>query len=136
MLQPKRRKYRKEFRGRLKGKAKSRTTVDFGEYGLKVIERGRIKAAAIEAARKKITYITKRSGKYWVRIFPDLPITSKPSGVKMGGGKGAVDHYEAKVRPGTIIFELSGVDEQTAREAFDKASHKLPVKTRFVAKYQ
>ncbi len=134
MLQPKRRKYRKEFRGKLKGKAKSRTSVDFGEYGLKAIERGRITARALEAARKKITFVTQRSGKYWIRVFPHKPVTSKPSGVKMGSGKGAVDHYEAKVRPGTILFELGGVDEQTAREAFYKAAHKLPIKTKFVTK--
>lgn len=134
MLQPKRRKYRKEFRGRLKGKAKSRTTVDFGEYGLKAVERGRITARALEAARKKITFATKRSGKYWIRVFPHQPMTAKPTGVKMGSGKGAISHYEAKVRPGTIIFELGGVDEATAREAFYKAAHKLPVKTKFVTK--
>jgi large subunit ribosomal protein L16 len=134
MLQPRRRKYRKEFRGRLKGKAKSRTRVDFGEYGLKAIERGRIKATALEAARKKITFVTQRTGKYWVRVFPHKPVTSKPVGVKMGSGKGAVEYYEARVRPGTIIFELGGVDEATARQAFRKAAHKLPVKTKFVIK--
>jgi large subunit ribosomal protein L16 len=134
MLQPRRRKYRKEFRGRLKGKAKSRTRVDFGEYGLKAIERGRIKATALEAARKKITFVTQRTGKYWVRVFPHKPVTSKPVGVKMGSGKGAVEYYEARVRPGTIIFELGGVDEETARQAFRKAAHKLPVKTKFVVK--
>lgn len=134
MLQPRRRKYRKEFRGRLKGKAKSRTRVDFGEYGLKAIERGRIKATALEAARKKITFVTQRTGKYWVRVFPHKPVTSKPVGVKMGSGKGAVEYYEARVKPGTIIFELGGVDEATARQAFRKAAHKLPVKTKFVIK--
>jgi large subunit ribosomal protein L16 len=136
MLQPRRRKYRKDFRGRHKGKAKSRTTVDFGEYGLKAVERGRIKARALEAARKKITFVTQRTGKYWVRVFPHNPVTGKPSGVKMGSGKGAVDHYEAKIRPGTIIFELGGVDEETARQAFYKAAHKLPVKTKFVKKHR
>ena len=134
MLQPKRRKYRKDFRGRNKGIAKSRTTVDFGEYGLKAVERGRVRAHALEAARKKITFVTKRSGKYWIRVFPDRTFTTKPAGVKMGGGKGAVTHYEAKVRPGTIIFELSGVTEQVAREALAKAAHKLPMKTKFVTK--
>ncbi len=134
MLQPRRRKYRKEFRGKLKGKAKSRTRVDFGEYGLKAIERGRIKATALEAARKKITFVTQRTGKYWVRVFPHKPVTGKPVGVKMGSGKGAVEYYEARVRPGTIIFELGGVDEETARQAFRKAAHKLPVKTKFVVK--
>ncbi|HQM16041.1 MAG TPA: 50S ribosomal protein L16 [Candidatus Woesebacteria bacterium] len=134
MLQPKRRKYRKEFRGRNKGVAKTRTSIDFGEYGLKAVERGRIESKALEAARKKITFMTKRTGKYWVRVFPDLPVTKKPIGVKMGSGKGAVDHYEVKVRPGTVLFELSGVDEKLAREAFLKAAYKLPIKTRFVCK--
>lgn len=134
MLQPKRRKFRKEFRGRNKGIAKSRTTVDFGEYGLKAVERGRIQARALESARKKITFVTKRSGKYWIRVFPDHPVSKKPVGVKMGSGKGATDHYQVKIRPGTILFELSGVDEQTAREAFSKAACKLPLKTKFVTK--
>jgi large subunit ribosomal protein L16 len=134
MLQPKRRKYRKEFRGRHKGVASRGTKVDFGDFGLKAVERGRIKAQALEAARKKITYVTQRSGKYWVRVFPQQPMTSKPAGVKMGSGKGAVSHYEAKVKPGTMLFELGGVDEATARSAFNKAAHKLPVKTKFVIK--
>jgi large subunit ribosomal protein L16 len=134
MLQPKRRKYRKEFRGRNKGIAKSRTSVDFGDFGLKAVERGRVQARALEAARKKITYVTKRSGKYWIRVFPDQPVTQKPVGVKMGSGKGAIDHYQVKIRPGTILFELGGVDEQTARDAFKKAAHKLPLKTKFVTK--
>ena len=134
MLQPKRRKYRKEFRGKLRGNASNCTTVDFGEFGLKAVERGRIKAQALEAARKKITFVTQRSGKYWVRIFPHQPMTSKPAGVKMGSGKGAVSHYEVKIRPGTMLFELGGVDETTARLAFDKAAHKLPIKTKFVIK--
>jgi len=134
MLQPKRRKYRKEFRGRHKGLATRGTSIDFGKFGLKAVERGRIKAQAIEAARKKITFVTQRSGKYWVRIFPHTPMTSKPAGVKMGGGKGAIHHYEVKVRPGAILFELGGVDEATARLAFHKAAYKLPVKTKFVIK--
>ncbi len=134
MLQPKRRKYRKEFRGRHKGTASRGTKLDFGDYGLKAVERGRIKAQSLEAARKKITFVTQRSGKYWIRVFPHQPMTSKPAGVKMGSGKGAISHYEAKVKPGTILFELGGVDEATARTAFNKASHKLPVKTKFVIK--
>ena len=134
MLQPKRSKYRKEFRGRHKGVASRGTKVDFGEFGLKAVERGRIKAQALEAARKKITFVTQRSGKYWIRVFPQQPMTSKPAGVKMGGGKGAVSHYEAKIKPGTMLFELGGVDEATARSAFSKAAHKLPVKTKFVIK--
>lgn len=134
MLQPKRSKYRKEFRGRHKGVASRGTKVDFGEFGLKAVERGRIKAQALEAARKKITFVTQRSGKYWIRVFPQQPMTSKPAGVKMGGGKGAISHYEAKIKPGTMLFELGGVDEATARSAFSKAAHKLPVKTKFVIK--
>lgn len=134
MLQPRRRKYRKDFRGRNKGVAKSRTSVDFGEYGLKAVERGRIKATALEAARKKITFATKRTGKYWVRVFPDHSVSQKPVGVKMGSGKGAVDHYQVKIRPGTVLFELGGVEESVARDAFAKAAHKLPIKTKFVTK--
>ncbi len=134
MLQPRRRKYRKEFRGKLKGKAQRGTTVDFGDYGLKAVERGRIKARALEAARKKITFVTQRTGKYWVRVFPHQPMSTKPAGAKMGGGKGAISHYEAKVKPGVILFELGGVDEATARSAFRKAAHKLPIKTKFVVK--
>jgi large subunit ribosomal protein L16 len=134
MLQPKRRKYRKEFRGRHKGQASRGTSIEFGQYGLKAVERGRIKSQALEAARKKITFVTQRSGKYWVRVFPHTPMTLKPVGVKMGGGKGAISHYEVKVKPGTVIFELGGVDEATARSAFYKAAHKLPVKTKFIVK--
>ncbi len=134
MLQPRRRKYRKEFKGKLRGKAKSRTSVDFGEFGLKALTGGRLSARELEAARKKITFVTKRSGKYWIRVFPHHPVTQKPSGVKMGSGKGAVDHYIAKVRPGTILFELSGVPKELAKSAFCKAGHKLSVKTKFVTK--
>lgn len=132
MLQPKRRKYRKEFRGKLKGAAGRGTELAFGKFGLKTVESGRINAREIEAARKKITFSTKRTGKYWVRIFPHKPVTQKPSGVKMGGGKGAVDHYEARVRAGAVLFELDGVEEKVARQAFTKAAHKLSVKTKFI----
>jgi large subunit ribosomal protein L16 len=134
MLQPRRRKYRKEFRGKIKGKANRGTTLAFGEYGLKVVEGGRLRAREIEAARKKITFVTKRTGKYWVRVFPHKPITQKPQGVKMGSGKGEVDHYEAVVRAGRIIFELGGVEEAVAREAFTKAAHKISLKTKFITR--
>lgn len=134
MLQPRRRKYRKEFRGTIKGKAKGGTTVDFGDYGLKVLEGGRLTAREIEAARKKITHVTRRTGKYWIRVFPHKPVSNKPSGVKMGSGKGAVDHYEAVVKAGKVIFELGGVEEEIAREAFNKAAHKISLKTKFITK--
>ncbi len=134
MLQPKRRKYRKEFKGKNRGLAYRGSEIAFGEYALKAMETGRLSAREIEAARKKITYMTKRAGKYWIRVFPHKPVTQKPLGVKMGSGKGAVEYYEARVKPGRILFELDGVDEATAREAFRKAAHKLSVKTKFIKK--
>lgn len=134
MLQPKKAKYRKQFRGKRRGTAQRGTTVVFGEYGLKATSRGWVSAREIEAARKKITYMTKRSGKYWVRIFPDKPVTSKPVGVKMGSGKGAIDKYVAVIKPGMVLFELGGVTEDVAKDAFRKAGHKLSVLTTFVAK--
>ena len=134
MLQPKKAKYRKQFRGKRRGLATRGSQIAFGEYGLKAVSRGWISARQIEAARKKITYMTKRSGKYWVRIFPDKPVTGKPVGVKMGSGKGAVDSYVAVVKPGTVLFELAGVTEDVARDAFRKAGHKLSVETVFVEK--
>ncbi|MEA2056958.1 MAG: 50S ribosomal protein L16 [Patescibacteria group bacterium] len=134
MLQPKRRKYRKEFRGTSKGKACRGTSIAFGKYGLKIIESGRLKAKEIEAARKKITFVTQRTGKYWIRVFPHKPATKKPQGVKMGSGKGEIDHYVAVIRAGKIIFELGGVTEEMARTAFRKAAHKLSLKTKFVKK--
>lgn len=134
MLQPRKETYRKQFRGKMRGTAQRGTTVAFGEYGLQAISRGWVSARQIEAARKKITFMTKRDGKYWVRIFPHKPITSKPVGVKMGSGKGAVQEHVAVVRPGSILFELSGVTEETAKLAFVKAGHKLSVKTAIVKK--
>ena len=134
MLQPKKSKYRKQFRGKMRGTAQRGTTIAFGSYGLQATTRGWVSSRQIEAARKKITFMTKRDGKYWIRIFPHKPITSKPVGVKMGSGKGAIDQHVAVVRPGTILFELSGVSEEVARLAFVKASHKLSVKTIFVKK--
>ncbi|MBU0974547.1 50S ribosomal protein L16 [Patescibacteria group bacterium] len=134
MLQPKKEKYRKQFRGKMRGIAQRGTDVAFGEFGLQAITRGWVSARQIEAARKKITFMTKRDGKYWIRVFPHKPITSKPVGVKMGSGKGAIQEHVAVVRPGSILFELSGVSEEIARLAFVKAGHKLSVKTVFVKK--
>ncbi len=134
MLQPRKSKFRKAFRGKNRGKAIRGVTLAFGEYGLRATTSGHIAAKQIEAARKKITFVTKRLGKYWVKIFPHKPVTLKPVGVKMGSGKGAIDHYEAVVKQGMILFEISGVTEDMAKEAFTKAGHKLSVKTTFVKK--
>jgi large subunit ribosomal protein L16 len=134
MLQPKKSKFRKQFRGHRRGVASRGTTVAFGEFGLKATTSGWVSARQIEAARKKITYATKRAGKYWMRVFPSKPVTKKPVGVKMGSGKGDIDRYVAVVKPGTVLFEISGVPEQAAREAFAKAGHKLAVKTAFIVK--
>jgi len=118
----------------MRGVASKGTTVVFGEFGLQSIARGWVSSKQIEAARKKITFMTKRDGKYWIRIFPHKPITSKPVGVKMGSGKGAIDQHVAVIRPGTVLFELGGVTEEVARTAFTKAGHKLSVKTIFIKK--
>lgn len=134
MLQPKKTKFRKQFRGKMRGKALRGSQLAFGEFGLKAIGRGWISARQIEAARKKITHVTKRSGKYWIRVFPDKPITSKPVGVKMGSGKGEIKEYVATVLPGTILFELGGVTEDLAKEALRKAGHKISVKTQIIEK--
>jgi large subunit ribosomal protein L16 len=134
MLQPKKRKYRKCFRGKNRGVATRGTEVVFGDYGLKALEHGRLSDRELEAARKKITFATKKVGKYWFRVFPHRPVTKKPVGVKMGSGKGDIDHYVAVVKPGAILFEIGGVTLETAREAFAKAGHKLSVKTILVAK--
>lgn len=134
MLQPKKSKYRKQFRGKNRGKAQRGSSVSFGEYGLKAMTAGWISSRQIEAARKKITFATKRTGKYWVKVFPHKPITKKPVGVKMGSGKGAIDEYVAVVKPGMILFELGGVTKQMAEDAFSKAGHKLSVKTSIVTK--
>jgi large subunit ribosomal protein L16 len=134
MLQPKKSKFRKEFRGRNRGVATRGTEVSFGDFGLKAVEAGWISSRQIEAARKKITFITKRAGKYWLRVFPHKPVTLKPVGVKMGSGKGDIDRYVAVIKPGMMLFELSGVSEAEAKSAFTKAGHKLAVKTTFVTK--
>jgi large subunit ribosomal protein L16 len=134
MLQPKKQKYRKQFRGKMAGLAQAGNQIAFGEYGLKALGRGWLKARQIEAARKAITHHTKRSGKLWIRVFPDKPITKKPSGSRMGGGKGDIEGYVAVIRPGKIIFELSGVSLLMAKEAMRLADHKLPFKTKFITK--
>ena len=132
MLMPKRVKYRKRFRGRMKGKATRGNEVSFGEYGLQALEPGWITARQIEAARTAVVRHVRRRGKHWIRIFPDKPVTAKPAETRMGKGKGEVDHWVAVVRPGRIMFELSGVSEDMAREAFRLASHKLPIDCQFV----
>ncbi|PIY80567.1 MAG: 50S ribosomal protein L16 [Candidatus Pacebacteria bacterium CG_4_10_14_0_8_um_filter_42_14] len=134
MLAPRKEKFRKQFRGKRRGNAARGITIAFGDFGLQATTRGWVSGRQIEAARKKITFMTKRAGKYWVRIFPSKPITKKPVGVKMGSGKGAVEEHVAVVRPGMMLFELSGVTEEVAREAFRKAGHKLSVHTAFIEK--
>lgn len=132
MLQPKRTKFRKQFKGRIHGLAKGGTNLNFGSYGLKAVEPERVTARQIEAARRAITRHMKRQGRVWIRIFPDVPVTSKPTEVRMGKGKGSVDYWAARVKPGRVVFEIDGVDEGTAREALRLGAAKLPIKTRFV----
>ncbi|MCK5190926.1 MAG: 50S ribosomal protein L16 [Methylococcales bacterium] len=134
MLQPKRTKFRKQQKGRNNGVAVRGSSVSFGEYGLKSTSRGRITARQIEAARRSISRHVKRTGKMWIRIFPDKPITKKPLEVRMGKGKGSVEFWVAQVKPGTMLYEIQGVPEQLAREAFTLAAAKLPIKTTFVAR--
>ncbi len=132
MLLPKRVKYRRQHRGRMKGKATRGNVVNYGEYGLQAMEPGWITSRQIEAARIAMTRYTKRGGKVWIKIFPDKPITEKPAETRMGSGKGSVEYWVAVVKPGRIMFEIAGVSEEVAREAMRLASHKLPVKTKFV----
>jgi len=134
MLQPKRTKFRKQHKSRNRGLAQSGNKVSFGEFGLKAVARGRITARQIEAARRAMTRHVKRGGKIWIRIFPDVPITTKPLEVRMGKGKGNVDYWVAKVQPGSVLYEMEGVSEEIAREAFKLAAAKLPVKTTFVTR--
>ncbi|MGD1996755.1 MAG: 50S ribosomal protein L16 [Anaerolineae bacterium] len=136
MLMPKRVKYRKQMRGRLKGRASSGTEVAFGEYGLQALEPAWITSRQIEAARRAIVRNVRRRGKYWIRIFPDKPVTAKPAETRMGKGKGAVDHWVAVVKPGRILFELAGVTEEQAREAMRLAAYKLPIKCQFVMRHE
>lgn len=132
MLQPKRTKFRKQHKGRIHGVAKGGTELNFGSYGLKAMEPERVTARQIEAARRALTRHMKRAGRVWIRIFPDVPVTSKPTEVRMGKGKGAPDYWAARVKPGRIMFEIDGVAEPIAREAFRLAEAKLPIKCRFV----
>ncbi len=134
MLQPNRRKYRKEQKGRNKGLATRGTKVSFGEYGLKAIGRGRITARQIEAARRAMTRHVKRGGRIWIRIFPDKPISQKPAEVRMGNGKGSPEYWVAEIQPGKVLYEMEGVSEEMAREAFRLAAAKLPVPTVFVTR--
>lgn len=136
MLMPKRTKYRKMHRGRMRGKAGRGNTLSFGDYGLQALEPCWMTSRQIEAARRAIVRYVKRGGKLWIRVFPDKPVTSKPAETRMGGGKGAVDHWVAVVKPGRMIFEMAGVQEEQAREAMRLASHKLPIKTRFVSRQE
>jgi len=132
MLQPKRTKFRKQFKGRIHGVSKGGTELNFGAFGLKALEPERVTARQIEAARRAITRHMKRAGRVWIRIFPDVPVTGKPTEVRMGKGKGSVDYWAARVAPGRIMFELDGVPEEVAREALRLGAAKLPVRTRFV----
>ena len=134
MLQPKRTKYRKQFKGRVSGKAKGGTELNFGSHGLKAVEPERLTARQIEAARRAITREMKRAGRVWIRIFPDVPVSAKPVEVRMGSGKGSTDYWAAKVKPGRIMFEIDGVNDEIAREALRLGAMKLPVTTRIVAK--
>jgi len=134
MLMPKRTKYRKMHRGRMRGRAGRGNTLSFGEFGLQALEPCWMTSRQIEAARRAIVRHVKRGGKLWIRVFPDKPVTAKAAETRMGGGKGAVDHWVAVVKPGRMIFEMSGVDEEAAREAMRLASHKLPIRTRFVTR--
>ena len=134
MLMPKRVKYRRVQRGRLKGVATRGTTISNGEYGLVALEPAWVKSNQIEAARIALTRYTKRGGQVWIKVFPDKPVTEKPAETRMGSGKGSPEYWVAVVKPGRVLFEISGVDEETAREACRLASHKLPIKCKFVIK--
>lgn len=134
MLQPKRTKFRKQHKGRNRGKAQSGARVSFGDFGLKATTRGRLTARQIEAARRALTRKVKRGAKIWIRVFPDKPITKKPLEVRQGKGKGNVEYWVAQIQPGRMLYEMQGVDEHLAREAFKLAAAKLPVQTAFVAR--
>lgn len=134
MLSPKKTKYRKAHKGRIHGNAKGGFELNFGAYGLKALEPERITARQIEAARRAISRHVKRVGRLWIRIFPDVPVTRKPAEVRMGSGKGSVEYWVCRVKPGRVMFEIDGVSEQVAREAFERAAAKLPIKTKFIAR--
>ena len=134
MLQPKRVKFRKQFRGVIKGIATRKSNLEFGEFGLKSLESCWLSSRQIEAARRAMAHYTKRGGRIWIRVYPDKPITKKPPETRMGSGKGAVDHYAAVIKPGTVIFEIGGVTLEIAQEAMRLAAMKLPVEVRFISK--
>jgi large subunit ribosomal protein L16 len=134
MLQPKRTKYRKQMKGRNRGLAQRGNKVSFGEFGLKATTRGRLTSRQIESARRALTHYIKRGGRVWIRVFPDKPVTKKPLEVRMGSGKGNVEYWVALIQPGAVLYEMEGVNEAQAREAFGLAAAKLPVKTMFVAR--
>jgi len=134
MLQPKRTKFRKQHKGRIKGVAKGGSLLNFGTYGLKSLEPSRVTARQIEAARRAMTRHMKRAGRVWIRIFPDVPVTKKPTEVRMGKGKGSVEFWAAKVKPGRVMFEIDGVSGAIARQAFELAAAKLPVKCKIIAR--
>lgn len=134
MLSPKKTKYRKQHKGRIHGNAKGGSSLTFGQYGLKALEPERITARQIEAARRAISRHVRRVGRIWIRIFPDVPVTGKPAEVRMGKGKGSVEYWACRVAPGRIMFEIDGVPEEIARAAFQRASAKLPIKTKFVSR--
>ena len=134
MLQPKRTKYRKAFKGRISGAAKGGFNLDFGAYGLKAMEPDRLTARQIEAARRAITRHMKRAGRVWIRVFPDVPVSKKPAEVRMGSGKGSPEFWVCRVKPGRILFELDGVPGPLAKTAFERAAEKLPIKTKVVAR--
>jgi len=134
MLQPKRTKYRKQHKGRNRGLALRGNTVSFGDYGLKATARGNLTSRQIEAARRALTHFIKRGGRVWIRVFPDKPVTKKPLEVRMGSGKGNVEFWVAPIRPGAVLYEMEGVTEEQAREAFKLAAAKLPLKTTFVTR--
>lgn len=134
MLQPKRTKFRKQFKGRNRGLAQRGADVSFGEFGLKAITRGRLTARQIEAARRALTHYIKRGGRVWIRVFPDKPVTKKPLEVRMGSGKGNVELWVAVIQPGKVLYEMEGVNEAQAREAFALAAAKLPLRTAFVTR--
>ena len=135
MLMPKRVKYRKQMKGRIRGAATRGATVAFGDYGLQVTESGKLSARQIEAARIAMTRHVKRGGKIWIRVFPDKPVTKKPQETRMGKGKGAPEFWVAVVRPGKVLFEIEGVTESEARQAMDRAAAKLPIKTKFAMRF-
>lgn len=134
MLSPKRTKYRKAFKGRVHGNAKGGTKLNFGAHGLKAVTAGRLTARQIEACRRAITRHMKRSGRVWIRMFPDVPVSSKPTEVRMGKGKGSPEYWMCRVKPGRIMFEVDGVSPQVAREAFARGAAKLPLRTRVVSR--